>query len=85
MEIDLCQPEVYKIDRMFILMAQLLFFYFYSMILNVYFMNTISLVSIILLASSVFMFLYISFLNYKAISKSKNFSIKENLSYFTRS
>ena len=47
-------------------------------------MNAIFLVSIILFASSVFMFLYISLLNYKAINNSKNFSPKENLSYFTR-
>ena len=46
-------------------------------------MNAIFLVSIFLFASSIFMFLYMSFHNYKAINKSKDFSAKENLSFLT--
>ena len=54
-------------------------------LLNLNFMNAIFLVSIFLFASFIFMFLHMSFHNYKAINKSKDFSAKENLSYLTQS
>ena len=44
-------------------------------------MNTIYVISLTMLVSSLFMFFYISVLNHKATKKIRHFLTKKNLSY----